>query len=834
MRQALIFVAVLLLAWCAYVLFTLRSELNKPDDILQALPSSAESIVVIPDISSFVAHISAHEGTIDLWPSDSIFSIALKAALGLDSVASVNQGKVGLAASKHGESWLISIRADKNEDEFAIRLLNAAFGSTWTNPSKSVFSDGKWTAILAQGILSVSPIPTLLPNDEDHLLTDDPAFASAYKKCGKNSDAIYLFRNSENAIWNSFDLVLHERHLLLNGFAPGAYSASQSPVDSIILDIPVHSAADSLRLFQGSWKQIRAEAALFWEKEDQMADRNRLISEAEVTCSCSIEDAFEYWPRGSVMSYQYKGSRVISLGSNGKESAWDALRMLCDSSSSETIYSNRLLALKTPLNLSLVLGDKAKTIANYVLIGKSFTAFSHHKQSLNDLAIEIENNRLMPPAPGALNPAEYLISKPMWLAEGKGLFAVSSQNLPEFNGIPLKWKAADAILSSLALSKTNDSLMFVNAVIGLNKSYVPQSDSKEYLWAVALDAPLRTIPAIVINHYTKEKEVFVQDEANTIYLVSSSGNILWKTKVDGPITSAIEQIDMFKNGKLQLVFGTSSSVYCLDRNGRSVDGFPIRLKSAASSVLRVFDYDRDRNYRLLIACSDGMIYNYGIDAKGVKGWQFKKSNLIYNRIEHLRIGSKDYLVAADKNANITVLKRDGNISESYKSEASSLVASSLLLQTDVNLESSGVLFSDSTGSIHAMLLDGTSQKLFQLNEAVKYLEVLPAPGDSAPDLLSWNGMELKRTNIEGQIQWSVSCKSLPLLQRLNKDQFAVLFSDGVQFYAVQLDGRPFTGFPVGGSQTGYFGHLDKTGKLFSISADQQGKLICREISSGNP
>jgi len=834
MRQAFLFVAVILLAWCAYVLFTLRSELNKPDDILQSLPSSAESIVVIPDISSFVAHISAHEGTIDLWPSDSIFSLALNAALGLDSVASANQGKLSLAASKHSDSWLISIRVDKNEDEFAIRLLSAAFGTKWTSSAKSVFSNGKLSASLVQGILSVSANEALLPDHEFQLLTGDPDFASAYKKCGKNSDAIYLFKNSENAIWNNFDFVLHERHLLMNGFAPGAYSNALAQTDSIILDIPVHSAADSLRLFQGSWKQIRAEAEMFWERKDQIAERNRLISEAEVACSCSIEEAFEYWPRGSVMSYQYKGSRVISLGSNGKKSAWDALYMLCDSSASETIYSNRLVALKTPLNLSLVLGDKAKTIANYVLIGKSFTAFSHHKQSLNDLALEIENNRLMPPAPGALNPAEYLISKPMWLAEGKGLFAISSQNLPEFNGIPLKWKAADAILSSLALSKTNDSLMFVNAVIGLNKSYVPQSDNLDNLWAVALEAPLRTTPSIVTNHYTKEKEVLVQDQSNTVYLVSSSGNILWKTKVDGPITSSIEQIDMFKNGKLQLVFGTGSSIYCLDRNGRSVEGFPIRLKSPASSDLRVFDYDRDRNYRLLVACTDGVIYNYGIDAKGLKGWQFKKSNLIYERIEHLRIGSKDYLVTADKSANITVLKRDGNVSESYKSNASNLVASSMLLQTDVDLESSGVLFSDSAGSVYAMLLDGTSQKLFQLNEAAQYLEVLPAPGDSAPDLLSWNGLELKRTSIEGQVKWSVPCKSLPLLQRLNKDQFAVLFSDGVQFYALQLNGMPFNGFPVEGSQTGYFGNLDKTGKLFSISANSRGKLICREIPSGNP
>ena len=52
-------------------------------------------------------------------------------------------------------------------------------------------------------------------------------------------------------------------------------------------------------------------------------------------------------------------------------------------------------------------------------------------------------------------------------------------------------------------------------------------------------------PAIVVNHNTGERELFVQDEGNTIYLIN-----------DVEINSEVYQVDMFKNGKLQYLFST--------------------------------------------------------------------------------------------------------------------------------------------------------------------------------------------------------------------------------------------------------------------------------------
>jgi hypothetical protein len=65
-------------------------------------------------------------------------------------------------------------------------------------------------------------------------------------------------------------------------------------------------------------------------------------------------------------------------------------------------------------------------------------------------------------------------------------------------------------------------------------------------WESKLDTTISTKPFLVINHTTQEKEIFVQDDANTIYLLNNSGRILWKNTIPEKIKSEVFQIDLIK------------------------------------------------------------------------------------------------------------------------------------------------------------------------------------------------------------------------------------------------------------------------------------------------
>ena len=60
-------------------------------------------------------------------------------------------------------------------------------------------------------------------------------------------------------------------------------------------------------------------------------------------------------------------------------------------------------------------------------------------------------------------------------------------------------------------------------------------------------------------------------------MTSSKGNILWKRQLGGIILDNINQIDFYKNKKIQYVFNTEDSLYIIDRLGQNVEDFPPSL-----------------------------------------------------------------------------------------------------------------------------------------------------------------------------------------------------------------------------------------------------------------
>lgn len=181
----------------------------------------------------------------------------------------------------------------------------------------------------------------------------------------------------------------------------------------------------------------------------------------------------------------------------------------------------------------------------------------------------------------------------------------------------------------------------------------------QIMWQTRLDARIRMKPAIVVNHNTGERELFVQDEGNTIYLINDVGRILWKLPIEGKINSEVYQVDMFKNGKLQYLFSTANNLYLIDRNGNYLPRFPLAFKSICERGISVADYENNKNYRIFAPGADHYLYLYELSGNFVKGWDMPKSdNDIASRVYHFRVEGKDYIVYADR-YRLYILDRKG-------------------------------------------------------------------------------------------------------------------------------------------------------------------------------
>lgn len=204
----------------------------------------------------------------------------------------------------------------------------------------------------------------------------------------------------------------------------------------------------------------------------------------------------------------------------------------------------------------------------------------------------------------------------------------------------------------------DDGFDHLNAIISQSyKESLSNKVSEEF--TVELKNDFIRKPSFVINHQTKQKEIVVQDSENILYLISNTGKILWSKKLEGQILGEISQVDLYKNGRLQLTFTTEKKWYVLDRNGNEVLPFPKSFNDNITQPLAVFDYDNNRNYRFLITQGDQILL-FDRSGKIVKGFNYKKSGELSSTPKHVRNRGKDYIVfvAGDQ---LKILNRRGQI-----------------------------------------------------------------------------------------------------------------------------------------------------------------------------
>ena len=355
------------------------------------------------------------------------------------------------------------------------------------------------------------------------------------------------------------------------------------------------------------------------------------------------------------------------------------------------------------------------------------------------------------------------------------------------------------------------------------------------LWSTELGAQVQGMPQLLRNHVNNSNEVLVQDVRNRIHLLGSSGKVLWTRQLDGPLLGGVHQVDRFRNGKLQMLFNTARSVYLVDRNGKDVGGFPIALKHDATAPLAVFDYDNERDYRVLVMSADARVLNFGLDGQVVKGWEAPKLAAAgTNSPRHLRIRNKDYLLVIDGQGNTLLLDRRGTQREKTSLElGAGAVLRALVPGSDV-LESELTWHTPEGALMHGTLA-GTPTTLMPVQAG------------------GWHPLD---TGQEEGLYVRVHVDSV-VVQQNGNIRFARTFGNTVQapaqghalgdgqyvlsavvpgseqVHLLDTKGYPVAGSPFLGAVPALIADLDGDGRLELITATSSGTVLAHRID-GKP
>ncbi|MFS4454983.1 ribonuclease HII [Maribacter sp. 2304DJ31-5] len=264
---------------------------------------------------------------------------------------------------------------------------------------------------------------------------------------------------------------------------------------------------------------------------------------------------------------------------------------------------------------------------------------------------------------------------------------------------------------------------FIKKISDVNKKNTVSS-----LFKVVLDADIVSKPQFVTNHKTHKKEIAVQDHDNVLYLISNKGKILWKKQLDGRIQGKIHQVDIYRNGRLQLAFTTDNEFLIIDRNGKEVAPFTLKYEGGNLNPLAVFDYEGNKNYRFVVT-QNNKVFMYNNKAQIVSGFKYTRAEEnIMDAPQHFRIGQKDYLVFKLSPNKLKILNRVGdiriNIKEnipfsqnkvrSYKNTIALTTANGLLYQISPN----GKIQKTDMGLNKDHGLDATSKTLAVMNDNI--------------------------------------------------------------------------------------------------------------------
>ena len=511
-----------------------------------------------------------------------------------------------------------------------------------------------------------------------------------------------------------------------------------------------------------------------------------------------------------------------------------AAPFLADSSANISFWGYDFKQFNERFNLEHLLGESQNGIKKpYFALYGSFVFLANDPNTLRTIIRQNKNGKTI------ANHESFSQIKEELLDEASLVYylspAVGQKFLTKYlkDSVLMNWMPHEPEINNLQafviqFSNYKKGLIYTHSI--LRHHPVELIKETQGLWDLPMDEIITRKPEIVRDYKSGNYDILVQDVKNNLYLVDNTGELLWKYHLGKPILGKTKQIDIYKNGKLQLLFNTTDSLYCIDRKGRNVAKYPIALPGKTTNALALFDYDRKLNYRIVIGTTNGRLLMY--DAKGVRvrGWKFGKAkSAISEQVQHLKLGKKDYIVSTTANGTVFLLDRKGKSRYKVKENVGDKLGPSFLFARK-DIESSGMFYIDTLGQVIKLAFAGKKE----------YLPIKGMPGDrlivsyikseKSQGFFIFNESKIAAYQLTGEKLFNDiivnSLNSSPNLYRL-KDNNWIGYNDTEtkMSYLMSFSGESYSTFPINGLSPISIKDINKDGIMEMVIADLTGGII---------
>lgn len=159
---------------------------------------------------------------------------------------------------------------------------------------------------------------------------------------------------------------------------------------------------------------------------------------------------------------------------------------------------------------------------------------------------------------------------------------------------------------------------------GCNMAQLPKPIEKEGQEEItfAVDSTIVLNPGpFEVKDVTKKSAAFLEQLPNMrLRYMDANKKGVWAIPFETPICGYVEQIDLYANGRLQMLFASGDKLYLLDRLGRFVNGYPKRLPKKVVMGPKLVKNVNGIKYSILVLNDDNTVSWYDVNGKPIEGW----------------------------------------------------------------------------------------------------------------------------------------------------------------------------------------------------------------------
>jgi hypothetical protein len=226
-----------------------------------------------------------------------------------------------------------------------------------------------------------------------------------------------------------------------------------------------------------------------------------------------------------------------------------------------------------------------------------------------------------------------------------------------------------------------------------------------------------TPPFLVKNHEDDSQEILVQDFLNNLVLISPKGYPLWKRNINSPLRSPPTQIDIYDNDRLQYLFIGADRINLIDRIGRNVSPFPLRMvtDSAYLQTFAELEKAEDQQKYYLVSNSRGKVYLMDKKWNRLENWRPKALNArLSTPAQTATVGNSTYILLGQENGEVHAFNFAGQARAGFPVRLNGRISNPLWIDAQATAENTLVTCLSATGDLVKFNLLGEVKEEEQL------------------------------------------------------------------------------------------------------------------------